>query len=148
MKQLYEKCLELFKKYKETILYLVFGGLTTLINIVSFWALNKLLVLSMDKDTALMVSNAAAWVISVLFAFVTNKLFVFESKSLHVGLVLKELVLFVGARLFSGALDMGIMYLFVSILGFNELVIKILSNILVIIINYVLSKLIIFKKKK
>lgn len=147
MKQLYEKCLGLYKKYKETILYLVFGGLTTLINIVAFWALNKLFVLSMDKDAALMVSNAAAWVISVLFAFVTNKLFVFESKSLHIGLVLKELVLFVAARLFSGALDMGIMYLFVSILGFNELLIKILSNILVIIINYVLSKLIIFKKK-
>lgn len=147
MKPLFEKCLELFKKYKETILYLVFGGLTTLINIVAFWALNKLLALSMDKDTALMVSNAIAWVVSVLFAFITNKLFVFESKSLHGSLVLKELVLFVGARLFSGALDMGIMYLFVSILGFNELLIKILSNILVIIINYVLSKLIIFKKK-
>ena len=139
--------MELFKKYKETILYLVFGGLTTLINIVAFWALNKLLVLSMDKDTALMVSNAAAWVISVLFAFITNKLFVFESKSLKSALLLKELVLFVGARLFSGALDMGIMYLFVTVLSFNEMLIKILSNILVIIINYVLSKLIIFKKK-
>lgn len=141
MKQLYDKCMELYRKYKETILYLVFGGLTTLINIVTYWLLTKPLGIDF------MVSNAIAWVVSVLFAFVTNKLFVFESKGLNAALVAKELVLFVGARLFSGALDMGIMYLFIDILHFNDLLIKVLSNIIVIIVNYVLSKLIIFKKK-
>ncbi len=141
MKQLYDKCMELYRKYKETILYLVFGGLTTLINIVTYWLLTKPLGIDF------MVSNAIAWVVSVLFAFVTNKLFVFESKGLNAALVVKELVLFVGARLFSGALDMGIMYLFIDILHFNDLLIKVLSNVIVIIVNYVLSKLIIFKKK-
>ncbi len=141
MKQLYDKCMELYRKYKETILYLVFGGLTTLINIVTYWLLTKPLGIDF------MVSNAIAWAVSVLFAFVTNKLFVFESKGLNAALVVKELVLFVGARLFSGALDMGIMYLFIDILHFNDLLIKVLSNVIVIIVNYVLSKLIIFKKK-
>ncbi len=141
MQNLYKKLLSLYHKYRETILYLVFGGLTTLINIASYWVLTKLF--SVD----ILVANALAWLISVLFAFVTNKLFVFDSKSLAAGLVIKELVLFMGARIFSGALDMGIMYLFVDVLHFNDMVIKILSNIIVIVVNYVLSKLVIFKKK-
>lgn len=142
MRNLYDKLLSLFQKYRETILYLVFGGLTTLINIGSYWLLTS--VFAVD----FMAANALAWLISVLFAFVTNKLFVFDSKSLAAALVLKEFMMFVGARLFSGALDMGIMYLFVDILRFNDMVIKVLSNILVIIVNYILSKLIIFKKKQ
>lgn len=142
MHNLYDKLLSLFQKYRETILYLVFGGLTTLINIGSYWLLTS--VFSVD----FMVANALAWLISVLFAFVTNKLFVFDSKSLAAALVLKEFMLFLGARLFSGALDMGIMYLFVDILRFNDMVIKVLSNIIVIVVNYILSKLVIFKKKQ
>ncbi len=142
MHNLYDKLVSLFQKYRETMLYLIFGGLTTLINIGSYWLLTS--VFAVD----FMVANALAWLISVLFAFVTNKLFVFDSKSLAAALVLKEFVLFLGARLFSGALDMGIMYLFVDILRFNDMVIKVLSNIIVIVVNYVLSKLIIFKKKQ
>ncbi len=142
MHNLYNKLVALFEKYRETILYLVFGGLTTIINIGSYWLLTG--VFAVD----FMVANALAWLISVLFAFVTNKLFVFDSKSLAAALVLKEFVLFVGARLFSGALDMGIMYLFVDILRFNDMVVKVLSNIMVIVVNYILSKLIIFRKKQ
>ncbi len=142
MQNLYNKLLSLFLKYRETILYLFFGGLTTLINIASYWALTKIFYVDY------MVATALAWLLSVLFAFVTNKLFVFDSKSLVATLVLKELVLFVGARLFSGALDMGMMYLFVDVLQVNDMVVKILSNIIVIVVNYILSKLIIFKKKK
>lgn len=141
MNALIEKLAALYRRYKETLLYLVFGGLTTLINIAAYWLLTA--VFSVD----VMVANALAWVLSVLFAFVTNKLFVFESKSLAVSLVLKELGLFVGARLFSGALDMGVVYLFAVRLRFNDLVVKVLSNIIVIVVNYILSKLIIFKKK-
>ncbi len=142
MQNLYNKLLSLFLKYRETILYLFFGGLTTLINIASYWALTKIFYVDY------MVATALAWLLSVLFAFVTNKLFVFDSKSLVATLVLKELVLFVGARLFSGALDMGMMYMFVDVLQVNDMVVKILSNIIVIVVNYILSKLIIFKKKK
>ena len=141
LKRLYEQCLALFLGYKETLLYLIFGGLTTLINIVCYWALSSPLGIDF------MVANALAWAISVLFAFVTNKLFVFESKSLAPVLLAREFVLFVGARLFSGAMDMGIMYLFIDVLQFNDMLIKVLSNILVIIVNYILSKLIIFRKK-
>ncbi len=142
MQNLYNKLLSLFLKYRETILYLFFGGLTTLINIASYWALTKIFYVDY------MVATALAWLLSVLFAFVTNKLFVFDSKSLAAALVLKELALFVGARLFSGALDMCMMYLFVDVLQVNDMVVKILSNIIVIVVNYILSKLIIFKKKK
>ncbi len=135
------KLLHLYQKHRETVLYLIFGGLTTLINIIAYWALTKVLLVDF------MVATAAAWIISVLFAFITNKLFVFNSKSLAAMIIFKELVLFVGARLFSGALDMGVMFLFVDVLQYNDMLIKILSNIIVIVVNYVLSKLIIFKKK-
>ena len=142
MDKLVCRCKELFFKYKEAILYIFFGGITTLVNIVVYW------VMANPLGIDYMISNVAAWVISVLVAFVTNKLFVFESKDFAAKLLLKELALFVGARLFSGALDMGIMYLGIDILKANDLLIKIISNVIVIIVNYILSKLIIFKKPK
>ncbi|MFA9381581.1 MAG: GtrA family protein [Acetanaerobacterium sp.] len=141
IERLYHKGLNLYKKYKETILYLFFGGLTTLINIAAYW------LLSGPAGIDYLAANAVAWILSVLFAFVTNKLFVFASRDLAAKLVLKELTLFVGARLFSGALDMGTMYLFIDILHCNDMLIKIVSNVIVVVVNYVLSKLIIFRKK-
>lgn len=125
----------------EMLAYLVFGVLTTLINIVSF---------SILRDTfqvELLAANTLAWVISVAFAFVTNKLFVFQSKSFAPALLLKELVSFVAARLLSLGVDTAGMWLLVSVLQANELLSKIWMNVLVVVINYVLSKWFIFKKK-
>ena len=128
-----------YNKYREVLLYLLFGGLTTLVNIVAFYILRKVSV-------GLQVSNVIAWFLSVLFAFITNKLFVFESKNNSKKEDFKEMVSFFGFRVLSLLFDMGFMHVLVSVLNINELFSKILSNVLVIILNYVFSKLFIFKK--
>jgi putative flippase GtrA len=128
-----------YHKYKEVLLYLFFGGCTTLVNIVSFLILRCL-------NINLYASNVIAWLISVLFAFVTNKLFVFESDSKDIKKTFIECIYFFGCRLLSLLFDMGIMYLLVNVLNVNEVISKIVSNIFVIIINYFFSKLIVFKK--
>lgn len=131
----------LYNQYKEMILYIVFGVLTTAINYGSYF------LLAHPMGLSVIASNVIAWIVAVLFAFVTNKLLVFDSKSLRFDLVLKELVSFAACRFFSGALDTGIMLVFVNMLHFSDLIIKLLSNVLVIIINYILSKFFIFAQK-
>ena len=126
------------KKIKEIVLYLIFGVLTTIVNIVSFYLLTQL-----SFTTA--AATIIAWILSVLFAFFTNKIWVFNSKN---GNFLSELFSFFGCRAFSGVFDLAVMILFVDFLKFPSLYIKILSNIMVIIMNYIFSKLFIFKKKK
>lgn len=124
-----------FNKSYEVLSYLFFGGCTTLVNIISFWLLRL-------AKIELYTSNGLAWLIAVLFAFVTNKLFVFESK----GNFLKEMVSFFIFRVISLLFDMGIMYLLIDVINFNELASKIISNVFVIVINYLFSKMFIFKK--
>ena len=125
-------------------MYLVFGVLTTAVNYFSYIILRIFLT----EDYHVLFCNATAWFLSVLFAFITNKLFVFESKTWETKTLAREASSFFGARIFSGVLDLGIMYVFVSLMSYNELIIKLLSNVVVVIINYILSKLFIFKKKK
>ena len=144
-----DKINNLIKKFlnKETISYLIFGVLTTIINIVVFWFAERELAFIMSEDAASLVGNVIAWVISVAFAFVTNKLFVFESKSMAFKVVMPELTGFVIARLLSLAFDEGFMFVAIVLLSMNSLLAKIISNVFVVIINYVLSKFFIFKNK-
>ena len=144
-----DKIKNLIKKFlnKETISYLIFGVLTTIINIVVFWFAERELAFIMSEDAASLVGNVIAWVISVAFAFVTNKLFVFESKSMAFKVVMAELTGFVIARLLSLAFDEGFMFVAIVLLSMNSLLAKIISNVFVVIINYVLSKFFIFKNK-
>ena len=144
-----DKINNLIKKFlnKETISYLIFGVLTTIINIVVFWFAERELAFIMSEDAASLVGNVIAWVISVAFAFVTNKLFVFESKSMAFKVVMAELTGFVIARLLSLAFDEGFMFVAIVLLGMNSLLAKIIINVFVVIINYVLSKFFIFKNK-
>ena len=136
-----EKIKELFAKYKEQILYVFFGGLTTLIN----WGAYALCynVLGISNVPSVII----AWILGVAFAFVTNKIWVFESRSFDTKTVMRELWTFVAARLATGLLDLGIMYLAVDVLGGNGNVWKLISNVIVIILNYVFSKLIVFRKQ-
>lgn len=127
-----------YNKYREVLLYLFFGGCTTLVNIISFTSLRQV-------HLNIFISNIIAWVLSVLFAFITNRIFVFESKSKG-SKALLECASFFGCRVLSFLFDMGIIYLMIDILSCNELLSKIVSNIFVIIINYVFSKILIFKK--
>lgn len=132
----------LFVKYKEVIAYLFFGGCTTLINIIVYWLLRN--VFTMDVVPA----DIIAWIFSVLFAYITNKLWVFESKSWKGSLVLREAAEFFGARLFSLGVDVLLLYVTVDRLHWPDMLMKILANIIVIILNYLFSKLLIFKKKE
>lgn len=131
---------ELIIKNKEIIKYLIFGILTTLVNILCFYILDKL-------NIDIYINNTISWIVSVIFAFITNKLYVFESKSLDIKTIFKEGTSFLGARIFSYFVDMGTIYLLFDGLRINKLISKIVSNIIVIIINYIFSKFI-FKKKE
>ena len=132
---------KLIHKYKEIILYIIFGVLTTAINIICFYILDKLGVNTY-------INNTISWILSVLFAFITNKIYVFESYDKDKKTWLKEGTKFFGARIFSYFVDMGTIYFLLEIIHIPKMISKIISNILVIIINYILSKLIVFKKKQ
>lgn len=130
-----------FNKFREGLLYLFFGGCTTLVNIISFFVLRKIKI-------SIYVSNILAWLIAVIFAFVTNKLFVFESRGKSFQETFREGVSFFAFRIISLLFDMGIMYVLIDLLSSNEMIAKIFSNVFVVIINYVFSKLFIFKGDK
>ena len=125
----------ILEKYKSVLMYLFFGVCTTGINVASYWLFY----------TFLSFSNVVSWVISVLFVYITNKLWVFESRSFDKQVLSHEIPTFFGARLLSGVIDLGIMFVFVDILFFPAMVVKIISNVFVVIFNYIASKLVIFK---
>ncbi len=136
----------LYQKYRELIVYFITGVLTTLVN----WAVYALCVEAFGWSVA--VSNAIAWVAGVLFAYVTNKLWVFRSFNWEIRFVLKEAFLFVSARVLTGVFEIVAVPLLVS-LGLNQpffgvkgMWAKILVSVVVMILNYVFSKLIVFRK--
>lgn len=136
------KIKEMYNKYKELIVYVIFGVLTTVVNYVVYFALVDLLHVNY------LISNGIAWVVAVIFAFLTNKVYVFNSKSWGVKTLLREGILFAGARVLSGVMETAMLYVFVEHMRFDNGIVKIVAGILVIIINYVLSKLVIFRKKQ
>jgi len=132
---------KLIQKYKEFIFYAVFGVLTTLVNIAVYWLCRKLSV-------NVQISTAAAWFVSVLFAYITNRIFVFESERKTVKSVISECLLFFASRIFTGVLDILIMTFFTRCTDIPEIAAKIIDNIIVILLNYILSKLFVFRKNK
>lgn len=122
---------------REIFWYVFFGVLTTLINIVAYW------ILYYGISVSNTLSTIIAWVLSVIFAYVTNRLWVFEKGNKS---TLKEATEFFMARVSTGVLDLLIMHLFVEVLLLEGGIIKILSNVIVIVLNYLLSKLFVFKK--
>ncbi len=131
---------DLWTKYKSFIMYAVFGVLTTVVNMAAYFLCYNLLKIPNVPSTVI------AWILAVLFAFITNKLWVFDSPSFDAQTLKHEIPTFFGARLATGILDVVIMYLAVDLAHMNPTVWKLISNVLVIIINYVASKLVIFKK--
>lgn len=140
-----DKIKNLYTKYHEVVNYIIAGGLTTVINWVVY-------IIFISMGIQMTICNAIAWVVSVLFAFFANKIFVFESKTDNKISLIKELVLFFGSRILSGFVDIILpeqlckMGLDMIIFGIEGIVAKIITNIIVIILNYILSKLVVFKK--
>ena len=137
-----EKMKMLFDKYREAILYLFFGGCTTVVNFVVYWACTR--VLPMGTVAA----SVLAWLLSVLFAYVTNRKWVFESTASGMQAIAAEMAKFFAGRVATGVMDVVIMFVSVDLLGAPDMVMKILSNVLVIILNYFISKLLVFKGSK
>ena len=132
----------LLLKYKSQLLYLFFGGCTTLVNV----AVYGLCAHAASLSTTL--SIIIAWAASVLFAYLTNRTWVFESQARTAGDVLREMGSFFLGRVATGVLDWAIMYVCVERIGLPDMPVKLLSNVIVIILNYVLSKLFVFAKKE
>lgn len=145
---------KLIKKYSELINYVIFGVLATIVNLVSFKLIGLLL-----GESLYLVTNIISWIITVIFAYFTNKIWVFKSNSWEIRVLLKELVGFFGARLFSLAVEEAGLWLLIDLLKMKEysfsmlqfditgsMIAKIIMQVVVVILNYVFSKLIIFKK--
>lgn len=131
----------LLRRYKSQLLYLFFGGCTTVVNVAVYGICAHMAALSTTLSTAI------AWVASVLFAYLTNRTWVFESRAHTASDILREAWSFLLCRLATGGLDLAVMYLCVDRLGLPDMPVKVLSNLLVIILNYAASKLLIFSKK-
>ena len=141
-----EKLSKIIKKVctKEVIMYLIFGVLTTVVSLAVYYAL-IFTVLNPENAIQLQIANILSWIAGVAFAYVTNRKYVFESKETN---KVKELSKFVTSRLVTLFLDMFIMFIGVTCLKGNDKIVKLISQVLVIIGNYAFSKIFVFKKKK
>ena len=136
-----EKIKAILVKYREAIMYLFFGGCTTLVNFAVYWFFTR------PVDVGTVWASVLGWVLSVLFAYVTNRKWVFESTVQGVRAIFSEMVKFFAGRVATGVMDVAIMYLTVDLMGAPDMVMKILSNVLVIILNYFISKILVFREK-
>lgn len=136
-----EKIKELLVKYKELILYCIVGFATTVVAFVTLYLFEHVLSIRLE------IANVLSWICAVLFSFVLNKLVVFESKEKNTKKTLKELGQFIGARIASLLVDEAIMIIGVRVFNLNTYIVKCISEVFVIVINYFFSKFVIFKKK-
>lgn len=142
MKKLWNLGWGMYKKHEEGINYLIFGFLAFVLNYVLYWVFESLMNLHYMAATAL------SWVLTVVFAYWTNRTFVFKSQNRELQSVGKEFISFIGARVATEVLELVLMYVMVDCMHGNEYVAKLIGQTLVILTNYVLSKIWIFKDKK
>ena len=138
-----QKLINLYKKYNEIINYLIVGALTVLITLIAYYICVSTF-LNPNNNTELQIANIISWIIAVIFAYITNRIFVFKSKSKK---IFKESITFISSRIITLLLDMLTMYLMVSICNINDKISKLVSQIIVIILNYIFSKIYVFNKK-
>lgn len=143
-----QKIIELYKKYEEIVNYLIMGVLATAVNLGVKYAL-LFTVLEASNPTQLQIAVVISWIVACLFAYVTNKIIVFKSKDTK---IFKEFLSFVSARLLTLGMEMLIMFVFVTVLGLNSdlwvIIWSLVAQVVVIVANYVFSKLFIFKNSK
>ena len=148
-----EKLKKLYKQYHEVIMYLIFGVATTLVNFIATYVLQHVFGLA-AKGWQFTLTNAIAWIVAVLFAFFTNKKYVFESKTVGAAAYLTEMAKFIGARVATGIIEIVLPTLLVkagltqSLFDFEGFWAKAITSVIVIVLNYVFSKLFVFRKKK
>jgi len=138
MKKMFEKLKELYERHREVINYIVFGGFTTVVNIVVFFLFDTVF------GWPYLHANAIAIVLSILFAYITNKLFVFETKGLSWQENIMEFLRFIGWRAVSGLADMASMWILVDLILIDPNIAKLLTQVIVVVLNYGFSKFLIF----
>lgn len=124
---------------KEIILYVIFGVLTTIVNLIAYYLFSNIININY------LISNAIAWIISVVFAYITNKFFVFNSSYINKDVIIEEFIKFMNCRLISGLSEVVLLFLFVDLLLMNNIVAKLIIGVLVALINFIFSKVFIFK---
>ena len=133
---------DLYIKYREIISYLIVGGLTTVVSLVTYYAC-VLTVLDPNHPIELQCANILSWIAAVAFAYVTNRRFVFQSKNKH---MLREAGAFVASRVSTLVMDMALMFVMVTLGGLNDKIAKLAVQVVVTVANYVLSKFFVFHK--
>ena len=141
-KKLWNKSWDIYHQHEEIFNYIIVGGLTTVVSLAAYY-ISVLTFLDPNVGWQLQAANIFSWVCAVAFAYVTNRIFVFKSKEKN---KFKEITSFVSSRVMTLLFDMGIMGLFVTILHFNDKTMKLVVQVVVTVLNYVLSKLFVFKK--
>ena len=136
------KIKNLYLKYQEIINYLIVGALTTFINLITYFICVHTF-LNAQQAFELQIANIISWIISVIFAYFTNRIFVFKSKNSN---YLKEILLFFTSRFTTLLMDMAFMYIYVSLFHLSDTFGKLISQVIVIISNYLFSKIFVFKK--
>lgn len=136
---------ETYKKNEEIINYLIFGVLTTIISVISYLIFANLLFIE-KNDLTVQISNVLSWICAVTFAYITNRKYVFKSKTKGKQ-KLKEITNFTLARIASLILDMLTMFILFTLMHINDTIAKLIVQIIITITNYLLSKIIVFKKK-
>lgn len=131
-----------YVKYKEMLLYVFFGGLTTVISIGIFGALNVGLKINEH------ISNLISWIFAVMFAFFTNRIWVFSASTKNAGDFISQMLKFYSGRLVTLGVEELILWIFITELNFNSMLIKVIAQVVIIILNYIISKLFVFKGKK
>lgn len=141
------KLADLYEAHLEGMRYLVFGALSTVVNILTYVLFSQILLRELNETLNVNISEIASFIAAVIFAYCTNKICVFQSKTENKKGLLKEIASFMGCRLVTEAISIGLMNLAVAI-NFNDVIMKIIANIVVIILNFIFSKLFIFRKKE
>lgn len=135
--------MDLYKKYKELINYLIVGGLTTVVGLGVYYAC-VLTFLNPNHAVQLQIANILSWIAAVTFAYFTNRKFVFESKNPN---MLKEASAFIGARVITLLMDMFSMFIMVTCMRLSDKIAKLVVQVIVTVANYIFSKMIVFRKK-
>lgn len=131
----------LYEKKKDVVYYLFFGVLTTVVGVGTF----SFFIYSLRLHE--LVANTFSWILAVTFAFFTNRVWVFNSPTSSTAAFFRQMLSFFGGRLFSFGVESLMIYVFISRLGYNELLVKIAANVIVLVLNYIISKFFIFSKK-
>lgn len=139
---MFTKLMEMYRRYKELILYVFFGALCTVVSIGSFAWCD--VIMHMDP----LIANIISWILAVTFAYVTNSLWVFGAKPHGIKEMFRQATAFYGGRLLTLAMEELILFIFINGLGLPSVAVKVAAQVAVLIANYIISKCIVFREKK